>query len=147
MDATARAPPADDSPPVAGVHRGWSRRAAVPVAGTACTKAKGRTAPGQTAGRATRCPRLTQTREARSPPPDRRSLVPSSSLTPPPQGNEAGPPAGRRKAASYGGDGEDSAPRAGIPPRRAARARPALAPSKRPGRRTSEPLPAPPPER
>src|SRR3546814_627086 len=136
MGAIAPAPPGDDSPRPAAVDSDWSRRAAVPAAGrTACTTAKGGPAPGRTAGRAKRCPRLTQTREARSPRPHRRSLAPSPSLTPPLPSSEAGPPVGRHKAVSCGGDGEDSAPRAGTPPPRAARARPAPAQSGRaPGR-------------
>src|SRR3954454_20622477 len=63
--AIAPAPPAADSPRRAAVHLDWPRRAAVPAAvQTACTRAKGEPAPGRTAGRAKRCPRLTQTREA-----------------------------------------------------------------------------------
>src|SRR5260370_26749676 len=117
-------PPAYDSPPAAAVHLGWSRRAAVPAAReTACTRAKGETAPGRTAGRVKRRPHLTRTREAGPPRPDRRSLPPSSSLMPPPPGNAAEPAAWRRKAASCGEDGEGSALPAGMPPQRTARAR------------------------
>src|SRR5260370_40734086 len=74
-------PPAYDSPPAAAVHLGWSRRAAVPVAReTACTRAKGETAPGRTAGRVKRRPRLARTRGAGPPRPDRRA--PSTSSVP-----------------------------------------------------------------
>src|SRR5260370_37475555 len=78
-------PPAYDSPPAAAVHLGWSRRAAVPAAReTACTRAKGETAPGRTAGRVKRRPPLTRTRKAGPPRPHRRSPSPSTRLQPPP---------------------------------------------------------------
>src|SRR5260370_41859737 len=136
-------PPAYDSPPAAAVHLGWSRRAAVPAAReTACTRAKGETAPGRTAGRVKRRPHLTRTREAGPPRPDRRSLPPSSSLMPPPPGNAAEPAAWRRKAASCGEDGEGSVLPAGMPPQRTARARRAPAPSTPPAHRNDAPIPA-----
>src|SRR5260370_18294688 len=135
-------PPAYDSPPAAAVHLGWSRRAAVPAAReTACTRAKGETAPGRTAGRVKRRPRLTRTRKAGSPRPDRRSLPPSSSLLPPPPGNTAEPAAWRCKAPSCGENGEGSALPPRMPPHPTARA--GRAPP--PGTPRAPPPPAPTP--
>src|SRR3569833_69938 len=75
--AIAPTPAAGDSPPVAAVHRGWSRQAAVPAVRKAgCTTATGAPAPGRAAGRVKRRPHLTQNWEAGSSLRDRLLPVP-----------------------------------------------------------------------